>query len=72
MGCIKLCVSFHITPVPREGLIPIVSHCSVPGLCSRIGPGSAQCEYTIRGAGMVTLRVNRASGQLKLFISQAA
>ena len=33
MGCKKLCGSFHITPEPGQGLIPIVTHCSGPGPC---------------------------------------
>ena len=31
----------------RTGLSPIVPHCSGPGPCTCLGPGSAQCEYTI-------------------------
>ena len=31
----------RITPEPGQGLKPIVSHCSDPGPCSCLGPGSA-------------------------------
>ena len=41
MGCMKLCGHFHIKPEPGQGPRSIVPH------CSSLGPGSAQCEYTI-------------------------
>ena len=46
MGCMKLCGSFHITPEPGQGLIPIVCHGSSNSPCACLGTSYAQCEYT--------------------------
>ena len=47
MGYMKLCGHFQITPESGQGIRPIVPHCSGPSPCIYLGPGSAQCEYTI-------------------------
>ena len=47
MGYTLLCGSFHITPKPGQGLRSTVQHCSDPGSCSCLGPGSAQYKYII-------------------------
>ena len=47
MGFMKLSGSIHITPELRRGLRPIVPCCSSPSPSACLGPGSAQCEYTI-------------------------
>ena len=56
MGCMKLCGNFPITSEPEEEMLPTVAHCSGPSLCSCIGPGSAQCEYTIRALNKVSMK----------------
>ena len=59
----KLCGSFHITPEPGQGSRPIVPHYSSlsPGVC--LGPGSAQCEYTIRPVSFSSVSIVWNSNQ---------
>ena len=51
MGCMVLCITFHIAPEQGQGLTLIVPHCSGSGAgpCSCPGTGHSQCDYTIRG-----------------------
>ena len=47
IGCMKRCGSFHVTSEPGQGPRSTVPYCTGPSLCSCLGSGSAQCEYTI-------------------------